>query len=191
MDIAIKSIADLRKKYMKGQTYSIMSPQYGPIGGITPLSANSERILLGCYGDCPLRDIVLSAIAKAQPACDYNVHKSEKKATYYFKSHVGMNLTSYVKDVRIGLGKFADYVEQGNYVSFFYLDINLTNEITVRLLPNGTFDVYNKKRRNNISIFMSDKKALFHLTMANHRAPHQENYIVTSPDDFFMPLIWL
>lgn len=184
-DIPIDNSTDLRRKYKQGKTYYLTTSQYGVISEIGFLHKSSEHVLVGCKGDCVLRDIILTEIAKAKPACDFNIPGSKRdQICFYFKAHVGMNLQAYM---RAALRKSSTYDDQKSHKPFFYFDINLTHEITIRIFPDGTYSVFS----NKTTIYNSNDKTLFMLAKATKQAQHNESYTVSPAADFFMPLFRL
>ena len=188
-DISIENSADLRKKYRQGENYSLQTRQYGIINGIGLLYKTSEHVLIGCQGDCVLRNIVLEEIAKAKPTCDFNVPGSVRnEVSFYFKAHVGMNLQAYMM---AELAKSSTYDNQKSHKPFFYFDINLTYEITLRIFPDGTYSVFSNDKQSKTTIYNSNGKTLFTLAKATKHTQHNETYTVTPAEDFFMPLFRL
>lgn len=178
----IDNLLDLRRGFQESGTFTLATQKYGKIDGIITLHKTPSHYFLGCKGDCALRNVLLSAVDSAKPACDLIPVDDRFEPVFYFRNRMELNLRDFMHQHHYDLPDIRRFCQ-----NFLELYVYLTNEVTIKITADGKVTVYNVKTK----IHSTEPSFLFTAPQASLDRIHCEGHRFTSAGSFELPIIRL
>ena len=177
-----KTLLELRRGFQESDTFTLATQEYGEIGSIITLHKTPSHYFLGCKGDCALRNVLLSAVDSAKPACDLIPVDNRYEPVFYFRNHIELNLRDFMHQHHYKLSDIRKFCQ-----NFLELYVYLTDEVTIKITADGRVTVYNVTTK----IHSTEPSFLFTAPQASLDCIHCEGHRFTSADSFELPIIRL